>query len=411
MSQKSLNFHKNRLLVEREENSSDRFASEEEIDGKIKRLRQALIGNQFIVYYQPIVDTNTGKIVRAESLIRWNHPELGIVPPGDFLPLAEETGLIISIGKWIERKVCEQLVSWREAGIPLIPISINISAQQFLQQNFIYEVRQLLNYNQLDGSLLVFEISETSLMMNEDSVIETLKELKKMGIKTYIDHFGTGFSSLSYLNSFKLDGIKIDRSFIREISSRSENAAITSALIKMGQQLNINVIAEGVETEEDLLFLREFNCHKMQGFYFCKPCPNEEFEQVLMKSKVNPFRVENIENSSIKINYPLQSEMTFINLAAGKMDKGELLIENIGPGGLRFLSNLKLIVDQEVIYSFETDTAGRINLSGVIIWDDQLPDGQYQYGVHFNLPEDKRTYLTQILNDHSEKYFRSLISK
>jgi diguanylate cyclase (GGDEF)-like protein/PAS domain S-box-containing protein len=244
-------------------------------------LRKAVKNNEFVAYFQPRVDASTKEILGAEALIRWKHPKLGLIPPSEFIPLAEETGLIIPIGKWMKKRVCEQLVAWREIGIPLIPISVNISSQRFLQKDFSLEVRQLLNEYQLEGKWLEFEITENSMMRNEEYIIQTLKQLKELGIKIYVDDFGTGYSSFNYLRLFQLDGIKIDRSFIRNISSESENAAITTAMIQMAHHLKLEVIAEGVETEEELFFLREHHCHQVQGYLFYKPSPIEEFESVL----------------------------------------------------------------------------------------------------------------------------------
>ena len=245
-------------------------------------LRKAIMNNEFIAHFQPRVDALTGEIIGAEALIRWLHPKAGLISPGEFIPLAEETGLIIPLGKWMKRRVCEQLAAWREAGIPLIPISVNISSQRFLQSDFSKEVRELLFEYQLEGKWLEFEITENSLMKHEEYILQTLYELKDKGVKIYIDDFGTGYSSFHYLKAFKLDGIKIDRSFIQNISHQSENAGITATMIKMAQYLRMNVIAEGVETEEELSFLLEQDCHQIQGFYFGKPCSMEEFQQKYM---------------------------------------------------------------------------------------------------------------------------------
>lgn len=242
-------------------------------------LRKAIINNEFMVYLQPRVDALTGKIISAEALIRWKHPKVGLVSPGDFIPLAEETGLIIPIGKWMKRKVCEQLVVWRELGVPLIPISVNISSQRFLQKNFSQDILDLLTKYQLSGEWLEIEITENSIMRNEENVQKTIRELKDLGVKIYIDDFGTGYSSFNYLKTFQLDGVKIDRSFIQNISSESENASITTAMIKMAQHLKMEVVAEGVETQEELDYLLQQNCHHIQGFYFGKPCTVEEFEK------------------------------------------------------------------------------------------------------------------------------------
>ena len=241
-------------------------------------LRKAIMNEEFVAYLQPRVDALTGKIVSAEALVRWNHPEHGLISPGLFIPIAEETGLIIAIGKWMKKRVCEQLVAWRNAGLPLVPISVNISSKRFLQQGFAEEISELLERYELEGKWLEIEITENSIMLNEENVQKTLLDLKEMGVKIYIDDFGTGYSSFNYLKIFKIDGVKIDQSFIRDISHKPENATITSAMIKMAQLLKLEVIAEGVETKEELDFLLGENCRYIQGFYFGKPCPIEEFE-------------------------------------------------------------------------------------------------------------------------------------
>ncbi|TKC18964.1 EAL domain-containing protein [Robertmurraya kyonggiensis] len=250
-----------------------------------KQLRKAILNGEFIIYYQPRVNALTGEIISAEALIRWEHPQLGLISPGEFIPLAEESGLIIQIGKWVKRKVCEQLNEWRVERIPLIPISVNVSSQRFLQRDFSNDIKVLLNEFQLEGKWLEIEITENSIMKNEEYIYECLRELKKMGIRIFIDDFGTGYSSFNYLKTFKLDGIKIDRSFIQNISTESDNAGITIAMIKMAQHLKMDVIAEGVETEAELSFLLEQDCQFVQGFYFGRPCPMEEFEEKYMYSR------------------------------------------------------------------------------------------------------------------------------
>ncbi|WP_170972129.1 EAL domain-containing protein [Bacillus yapensis] len=248
-----------------------------------RELRKALLNDEFTLHFQPRVNAKTKDIVAAEALIRWNHPKLGLVSPVDFIPLAEETGLIIQIGKWVKRKVCEQLVLWKEQGIPLIPISVNVSSQQFILREFLKEMKELLNEFQLDGKWLEIEITENSIMKNEEYIFQTMRELKEMGIRIYIDDFGTGYSSFNYLKTFKFDGIKIDRSFIQNISTQSDNALITTTMIKLAQHLKMDVIAEGVETKKELDFLLEQNCYLVQGFYFEKPCSIEEFENKFMR--------------------------------------------------------------------------------------------------------------------------------
>ncbi|MEK5185311.1 EAL domain-containing protein [Solibacillus sp. FSL W7-1324] len=241
-------------------------------------LRKAIMNDELVAFLQPRVDAITGKVVGAEALVRWNHPEHGLISPGLFIPIAEETGLIIAIGKWMKNRVCEQLVEWQNAGVPLVPISVNISSKRFLQQGFAEEISELLERYELDGKWLEIEITENSIMLNEETVQKTLLDLKEMGVKIFIDDFGTGYSSFNYLKVFKIDGVKIDQSFIRDISHKPENATITSAMIKMAQLLKLEVIAEGVETKEELDFLLGENCRYIQGYYYGKPCPIEEFE-------------------------------------------------------------------------------------------------------------------------------------
>lgn len=246
-------------------------------------LRKALNNDEFVFHFQPRIDSVSRKMIGAEALIRWQHPVHGLLAPSEFIPLAEETGLITQIGDWVKGKVCEQLIKWKKAGVPVVPISINISPQSFLQKDFAENFRRILAQYGVEGNMLEIEITENSLMKNEDMVIDTINELKKMGIKIFIDDFGTGYSSFSYFKTFKIDGIKIDRSFIRNISCQSENAGITAAMIQLAQLLNMNVVAEGVETEEELLFLHHQKCSQVQGFLFSKPLQIGEFEELLLK--------------------------------------------------------------------------------------------------------------------------------
>ena len=242
-------------------------------------LRKAIHHDEFVAYFQPKIDARTNEIIGAEALIRWNHPTQGLIPPAQFIPIAEESGLITQIEKWMKRTVCQQLVMWRDLGQKLIPISVNISSNRFLQKEFASEIRELLQEFQLDGQWLEFEITENSIMRNEDTVQKTLRELKEMGVRIFIDDFGTGYSSFNYLKTFELDGVKIDRSFIQNIAQQPVNASITSAMIKMAQHLQLEVIAEGVETEDELAHLHDEGCYMIQGFYYSKPQPIEQFEQ------------------------------------------------------------------------------------------------------------------------------------
>ncbi|MGC5327472.1 EAL domain-containing protein [Brevibacillus sp. SYSU BS000544] len=244
-------------------------------------LRKAIEREEFILYYQPVYHIITGNITSMEVLIRWQHPTIGMVSPGEFIPIAEETGLIIPIGEWVLRTACRQNKLWQEQGLPKIPIAVNLSPFQFQQQNIIHQVANALIETGLDPRYLVLEVTESMAMQQVDTVIEKLQELKEMGIQISIDDFGTGYSSLSYLRKFPIDSLKIDQSFVREIVDSPDDIAIVKAIIVMARSLKRSVIAEGVETEEQMSLLRELGCKKMQGYLFSKPIPRQQMEVFL----------------------------------------------------------------------------------------------------------------------------------
>ncbi|RXT15384.1 bifunctional diguanylate cyclase/phosphodiesterase [Ammoniphilus sp. CFH 90114] len=246
-----------------------------------KELRRALNGEEFILHYQPRVDIITGKMVGAEALIRWNHPEWGMVSPREFIPLAEETGLIIPIGDWVMDTVCQQLQYWMALNIPPVPISVNISAKRFMQRDFVKSMKDLLDRYQMDTSLIEIEVTETSLINNEEIVQTTILKLKELGVKVALDDFGTGYSSLSYLTKYDIDILKIDRSFIQGSTVDSKVRTITTSIIQIAKGLGMKIVAEGVETKEQLLFLQEQACEEVQGFFFSKPVPVVEFDQLM----------------------------------------------------------------------------------------------------------------------------------
>lgn len=247
-------------------------------------LRKALEEKQFVLYYQPQVDLKTGHIVGAEALIRWNHSVGGLIPPAKFIPIAEDCGLIIPLGEWIMNEACQQNVAWQNAGLPPISIAVNLSAAQLRQQNLCQRIENTLKNTGLEAHYLELELTEGQVMSNTISTIETLNGFKKMGVHISIDDFGTGYSSLSYLKHFPIDYLKIDQSFIRDITTNSDDAAITTAIINMAKGLNLKTIAEGVETDEQLTFLRLHSCDVVQGYYFSKPVSAEKFAEILKMS-------------------------------------------------------------------------------------------------------------------------------
>ncbi|MCM3765119.1 GGDEF and EAL domain-containing protein [Neobacillus niacini] len=247
-------------------------------------LRKALEKNQFLLHYQPQVSLKTGEIVGIEALIRWQQPESGFISPAEFIPLAEETGLIVPIGKWVLREACKQRKAWSDAGIPDFPIAVNVSVRQFEDEDFIHYISSVLNEFTLDASMLELEITE-SIMQNLERSFVILNELKELGILLSIDDFGTGYSSLSYLNYLPINRIKIDKSFVNEISNRSSQGALVKTIIDMGLNLNFGVVAEGIETEQQLEFLKKNACDTGQGYFFSRPLPADEVGAMLEKQK------------------------------------------------------------------------------------------------------------------------------
>jgi len=250
-----------------------------------RSIRKALEKNEFSLFYQPKVDISTGIITGAEALIRWVHPMYGFIPPNEFIPIAEESGLIIPIGEWVLNTACKQHKVWMDSGYKDLTIAVNISAKQFQQEEFIDRITNIIHDTKVNPSMLELEITENSIMQDTNKNIITLNELKSMGMKISIDDFGTGFSSLSYIMKFAADILKIDKSFISNLATSSSNTAITIAIINMAHSLNLKVIAEGVETNEQLEFLKLQNCNEMQGYLFSKPVPAVEFEKMLMEDR------------------------------------------------------------------------------------------------------------------------------
>jgi diguanylate cyclase (GGDEF)-like protein len=252
-----------------------------------EKLRSALEEEQLVVYYQPQFDLTRGRIIGAEALLRWKHPELGLVSPSHFLPIAEETGLIIPIGDWILRKACAQNAAWNRMGHRGLRVSVNVSSQQFLEAGFGDVVRQALADSGLPPVSLELEITESSLLRDVEITVMTLRRLKDLGVRLAIDDFGTGYSALSYLKRLPIDVLKIDQSFVRALTTDPADATITETIVQLASGLNLTTIAEGVETLEQLLLLGSYGCTRMQGFLFGKPVPAEVFEQWLENP---PFR-------------------------------------------------------------------------------------------------------------------------
>jgi len=241
------------------------------------RLRIAIERGQLEIHYQPIYSAETGLLVAAEALVRWREPEWGYVPPDDFIPVAEETGLIVALGQWVFLHVCEQVRRWRDEQRAVIRIGVNVSGKQIREPGMVEMVRQALEATGVSPTQVELEITESTIMQDDALTIQTLRQLKEMGVGLALDDFGTGYSSLSYLRRFTIDRVKIDRSFVSELPGNASDAALTSAIIAMAHGLQLDVVAEGVETDEQARFLELRGCDELQGYFFGRPCPAEEF--------------------------------------------------------------------------------------------------------------------------------------
>ncbi len=245
------------------------------------RLQRALEKEELVLYYQPQFDLASGRILGAEALLRWLDPERGLVPPGEFIPVAEDTGLIGPIGEWVIGEACRELRRWHEAGATDLSMAVNLSPVQFRRSRLVEIAARALQENRLPAECLEFELTESLLIREDAAILETLTALKGLGVKLSIDDFGTGYSSLAYLKRFNVDKLKIDQSFIRELCSNPDDEAIVSAVITMARQLRLRTVAEGVENAEQATMLRRFDCDEVQGFHFGRPMPAADFQALL----------------------------------------------------------------------------------------------------------------------------------
>jgi len=255
----------------------ERLALENELRGALER-------GEMVVYYQPLVDLQTRQVTALEALVRWQHPTRGLVSPTKFIPIAENNGLIVSIGEWVLRTACAQNRAWHLAGIKPIRVSVNLSARQFEEPNLVEVVTQVLHETGLPASYLELEVTESFLMSDIQHSVKTLKQLRELGVWLALDDFGTGYSSLSYLKGFPINMLKIDRSFVQDVTSNPDSAAITDAIIALAKSLQLNITAEGVETQEQLEYLQKRGCQEGQGFYFGIPAPAERITDILKQN-------------------------------------------------------------------------------------------------------------------------------
>ncbi|MGB7541380.1 MAG: EAL domain-containing protein, partial [Burkholderiales bacterium] len=246
-------------------------------------LRRGLERNEFFLHYQAKLDLKTRRITGVEALVRWQHPDLGMVPPAQFIPLAEETGLIVPIGRWVLNTACVQNVDWQREGLPPLRMAVNLSARQFADENLLIDIAAALKDSAMKPELLELELTESMVMQNAERAGKVLAAIKQLGVRLAIDDFGVGYSSLTHLKRFPIDTLKVDRSFIRDIPQDTEDKAITEAIIAMGKSLNLTVVAEGVETLEQETFLRDHACDETQGYYFSRPIASDQFAELLRR--------------------------------------------------------------------------------------------------------------------------------
>ena len=264
-----------------------RFYTAEMVSADLRRLslesdlRKAIERNELVLHYQPQADISSGRTIGFEALLRWQHPERGLIPPNEFIPLAEETGLIVPIGQWALHTACAQNSVWQNSGLPALRVAVNISSRQFRQSDFLEMVYKVLEDTHLDSRYLELELTESILMQDTTATVRILNELSALGVQIAVDDFGTGYSSLSYLKRFPIDMLKIDRSFVRDLTSDPDDAAIVNAVIALSHSLGIRAIAEGVETREQHDFLQRHGCDAMQGYLLSRPLPADAFTQFL----------------------------------------------------------------------------------------------------------------------------------
>jgi EAL domain-containing protein (putative c-di-GMP-specific phosphodiesterase class I) len=247
------------------------------------KLRRALDHGEFMLFYQPQIDISTGKMIGVEALIRWLQPDLVLIKPNEFIPLAEETGLIVPIGEWVLRTACAQCKAWHKAGLNSMRMTVNVSSIQFRQHNFVETVSQVLGDTGLDPESLQLELTESTIMKDSENTIKKLHALQAMGIQVAIDDFGTGYSSLNYLKRFPLSTLKIDYSFVRDLAISAVDQSIVNAIVSLAHNFNLKVIAEGVETRKQLTLLHEARCGGVQGYLICPPVNAVSLSQFMMK--------------------------------------------------------------------------------------------------------------------------------
>jgi EAL domain-containing protein (putative c-di-GMP-specific phosphodiesterase class I) len=370
-------------------------------------LKKALLRNEIDILYHPRINPITNEIKSAEALICWNHPKWGRVLLDEFILLADNSGLVIPIGEWFMRNVCNKLKSWKEDNIPLKKISINLSLLQIMQPNFVDMVSSILREFNVNSKWIEFEVSETVLIEREEQMLQTLTSLKNLGITIALDDFGKGYSSINFLTKLPCEIIKIDKSLIKDIHIDKDNFEITSSIISLCHKLQKQVVAEGVETSEQLSILQKLNCDEIQGYLYSNPIDEIEYNGILkagFDSKVENEVASSNDNLREYFRIPLKNyllaDMTIEEIENQKVKVGstEILIKDIGAGGLSFYSTLKLPINKNFTLLFATEIFSiEWRIKGSIVWYKELEDNYNLYGVKFILKEAEQENLLNVL--------------
>lgn len=369
-------------------------------------LRKALASNQFRLHYQPKVD-GEGRLLGAEALLRWEHPEWGMVPPSEFIEMAEKSGTIIDIGEWVLDTVCQQLKAWQREGLPLQRIAYNISAVELMQANFINKVIRIIERHNIDPKYLNIELTESAVLTNDQEAIRKIQQLKAYGIEISLDDFGKGYSSLNYLKKLRANTVKIDRSFICDLETDPESIRFTSLIIQLAKSLNLEVVAEGVETEQQFQLLKEMGCDEFQGYFFSRPLPSDEFTNLLKIGRCESSQDWLEDGSSdrrqferIALPYPLEADMTIHRIGDDEVEieNVKVLLDNLGLDGVCFTSNIHLPIIKDIHVALRTELYGQhLQLQGHLLWVKDCMFGTYQYGMQCEPTEEVKRHLTSLI--------------
>ncbi|HEU5140446.1 MAG TPA: EAL domain-containing protein, partial [Bacillales bacterium] len=355
-------------------------------------LRKAVENKELYLEYQPRIHAIKQQAVGAEALIRWNHPTWGVVSPAEFIPLAEEnSGIIQKISEFVVRTACEQIKKWKKEGTPFSFLSLNLSAKNFLKDNLVDQMEAYMNLYSVSPEFIEIEITESSLLQSAEVVGNQIGRLKEMGVRIALDDYGTGYSSIHYLRDYPVDTIKIDRSFVQKITGHEEDAVIVKSIIDLAKGLRKKVVAEGVETREQFDLLKKYRCDEIQGYLFSKSISGDEMGQLFLKDIVQLAQqsvpaTERRQYYRIDLPLSLSAQLTILSISGKDLSLGstEVLIQDIGLGGLRFISHLRLRSHQSIVYGFETNVLGtEFRLNGKIVWGREMSMDVFEYGVEF----------------------------